>query len=58
MAATFAGAMLIVRTLAVPLRAWSWAAVMAGTAAQVLVAGLVLLPRLGAPIVVERAPSP
>jgi glycosyltransferase 2 family protein len=40
-AATFAGAMLIIRTLAVPVRAWSWAAVLAGTAAQVLAAGLV-----------------
>jgi hypothetical protein len=39
-ASTFAGAMLIVRALAVPLRARSWAAVLAGTAAQVLVAGL------------------
>src|SRR5690242_10854595 len=40
-AATFAGAMLIVRTLAVPVRAWSWAVVLAGTGAQVVAAGLV-----------------
>jgi len=40
-AATFAGAMLVIRTLAVPVRAWSWAVVLAGTAAQVVAAGLV-----------------
>ena len=40
-AATFAGAMLVIRTLAVPVRAWSWAVVMAGTGAQVVAAGLV-----------------
>jgi glycosyltransferase 2 family protein len=40
-AVTFAGGMLVIRTLAVPVRAWSWAAVLAGTAAQVLAAGLV-----------------
>jgi uncharacterized membrane protein YbhN (UPF0104 family) len=40
-AATFAGAMLAIRTLAVPMRAWCWAVVLAGTAAQVMAAGLV-----------------
>jgi uncharacterized membrane protein YbhN (UPF0104 family) len=40
-AATFAGAMLVIRTLAVPVRAWSWAVVMAGAGAQVVAAGLV-----------------
>ena len=40
-AATFAGAMLVIRTLAVPVRAWSWAVVVAGTGAQVVAAGLV-----------------
>ena len=40
-AATFAGAMLVIRTLAVPVRAWSWAVVLAGTGAQVVAAGLV-----------------
>ncbi len=40
-AATFAGAILVIRTLAVPLRAWSWAVVLAGTGAQVVAAGLV-----------------
>jgi uncharacterized membrane protein YbhN (UPF0104 family) len=40
-AATFAGALLVVRTLAVPVRAWSWAVVLAGTGAQVVAAGLV-----------------
>ena len=40
-AATFAGAMLVIRTLAVPVRAWSWAVVLAGTVAQVVAAGLV-----------------
>jgi uncharacterized membrane protein YbhN (UPF0104 family) len=40
-AATFAGAVLVIRTLAVPVRAWCWAAVLAGTGAQVVAAGLV-----------------
>ena len=40
-AATLAGAMLVIRTLAVPVRAWSWAVVMAGTGAQVVAARLV-----------------
>jgi uncharacterized membrane protein YbhN (UPF0104 family) len=40
-AATLAGAMLVIRTLAVPVRAWSWAVVLAGTGAQVVAAGLV-----------------
>jgi hypothetical protein len=40
-AATFAGALLVIRTLAVPVRAWSWAVVLAGTGAEVVVAGLV-----------------
>lgn len=40
-AATFAGALLVIRTLAVPMRSWSWAVVMAGSAAQVVAAGLV-----------------
>ena len=40
-AATFAGALLVIRTLAVPVRAWSWAVVLAGTGAQVVAAGLV-----------------
>jgi uncharacterized membrane protein YbhN (UPF0104 family) len=40
-AATFAGAILVIRTLAVPVRAWSWAVVLAGTGAQVVAAGLV-----------------
>jgi glycosyltransferase 2 family protein len=40
-AATFVGAMLVIRTLAVPVRAWSWAVVMAGAGAQVVAAGLV-----------------
>ena len=40
-AATVAGAMLVTRTLAVPVRAWSWAVVLAGTGAQVVTAGLV-----------------
>src|SRR5215831_18004309 len=40
-AATFAGALLVIRTLAVPVRAWSWAVVLAGTGAQVMAAGLV-----------------
>ena len=35
-AATFAGATLVIRTLAVPVRAWSWAVVLAGTGAQVV----------------------
>ena len=33
--------MLVIRTLAVPVRAWSWAVVLAGTGAQVVAAGLV-----------------
>jgi uncharacterized membrane protein YbhN (UPF0104 family) len=40
-AATFAGAMLVIRSLAVPVRAWSWAVVIAGAGAQVVAAGLV-----------------
>ena len=40
-AATFAGAMLVIRTLAVPTRPWAWAVVMAGTGAQVVAVGLV-----------------
>jgi len=40
-AATFAAALLVIRTLAVPVRAWSWAVVLAGTGAQVVAAGLV-----------------
>jgi uncharacterized membrane protein YbhN (UPF0104 family) len=47
-AATFAGAMLIIRTLAVPLRAWSWAVVAVGTGAQVVAAGLVPVGALAA----------
>jgi uncharacterized membrane protein YbhN (UPF0104 family) len=40
-AAAFAAAILVIRTLAVPVRAWAWAVVLAGTGAQVLAAGLV-----------------
>jgi uncharacterized membrane protein YbhN (UPF0104 family) len=40
-AATFAGAMLVIRSLAVPVRAWSWAVVIAGAGALVVVDGLV-----------------
>jgi glycosyltransferase 2 family protein len=40
-AATFAGAMLVIRSLAVPVRAWSWAVVFAGTGALVVSDGLV-----------------
>jgi uncharacterized membrane protein YbhN (UPF0104 family) len=47
-AATLAGAMLVIRTLAVPLRAWSWAVVVAGTGAQVVAAGLVPVGALAA----------
>jgi len=47
-AATFAGAMLIIRTLAVPVRAWLWAAVVAGSGAEVVVAGLVPVGALAA----------
>jgi uncharacterized membrane protein YbhN (UPF0104 family) len=47
-AATFAAAKLVIRTLAVPVRAWSWAVVMAGAAAQVAAAGLVLVGALAA----------
>ena len=38
-AATFAGALLVIRTLAVPVRAWTWALVLAGTGAQVVAPG-------------------
>jgi uncharacterized membrane protein YbhN (UPF0104 family) len=47
-AATFADAMLVIRTLAVPIRAWSWAVVMVGTAAHVVAAGLVPVGALAA----------
>jgi uncharacterized membrane protein YbhN (UPF0104 family) len=40
-AATLACAMLVIRTLAVPVRAWSWAVVLAGTGAQVVAVGLI-----------------
>jgi len=47
-AATFAGALLVIRTLAVPVRAWLWAAVVAGSGAEVVVAGLVPVGALAA----------
>jgi len=47
-AATFAGAMLVIRSLAVPVRAWSWAAVLAGTGALIVADGLVPVGALAA----------
>jgi glycosyltransferase 2 family protein len=47
-AATFAGALLVIRSLAVPVRAWSWAAVIAGSGAQVVAGGLVPVGALAA----------
>jgi glycosyltransferase 2 family protein len=48
LAATFAGAMLVIRSLAVPVRAWSWAVVIAGAGAQVVADGLVPVGALAA----------
>jgi hypothetical protein len=47
-AAAVAGAMLVIRTLAVPVRAWSWAVVAVGTGARVVAAGLVPVGALAA----------
>jgi len=47
-AASFAGAVLAIRTLAVPVRAWSWAVVIAGSGALVVAVGLVPVGALAA----------
>ena len=54
-AATFAGALLVIRTLAAPVRAWLWAVVLAGTGAQVVAAGLVPAGALAAARPVRQA---